>query len=507
VRARKNLGITLQAFLDMGQSHTKLPVDTEHRPRYWTEFLKSARSANDFLEPMVLRRYQSEILNRGEFRVVSPFSSDLVACECSVVVFRGQTAYFFRGPNPFWLLVQHGSISYGYPLAEVVLELEGEAQRIHLWRKSHPRAVITMTEIDHLLAISNEAIDRSERQRAALIVGHENFAHHIWNELSALDLWLATASEEVVARTPLLVTSEPLGPLHRLFPRLAAMRGRNCQRAIQAVPLRVRVGGQRVTSRVREILRAKIQERARPLGREAYFDKLAMRSPRVWISVRQGSRTPDNQADFLFAVISTLLHEYPDAAFVLDGFSFPVGFFNDPMKLSVRKLFLKRASDDHKFITTLRRRIEASYGAEMRSRFFSTEGLDVLDAMSVAGLCTFYVCHAGTLQHKIGWVHDIPGIVHTSPDDHRYALWCSNFVEGAILPEFVPAELCVSTSPPMHKQNIPRNYNYLITDVERAAQSVVDAMKINGETFRRGTGLPLVAAERSVDSPVTQRST
>ena len=445
---------------------------------------------------MVLRRYQSDILNQGGFCIVSPFSGDFIACESSTSFFRGQTAYFFPGSNAFWLLVQYGSVSFGYPLTEVVFESRGEPQRIHLWRRNHPQTNITGSDIARLFVIANETIDRSGKPGAALIIGHENFAHHIWNELSALEVWLASASDDVVARTPLKVTSEPLGPLHGLFPRLTAMRDRGRRKTLQSVPLRVRLGGQRVTTRVREILRRIAQERLELGVYKRYFDRFTNGNPKIWISVRHGSRTPDNQADFIFAVISAILQQYPDAVFVLDGFSFPVGFFHDPKTLPVRKIFLERAFIDRRFISSLRERIENAYGTEARARLFSTEGLDVLDAISVAGLCTFYVCHAGTLQHKIGWVHDIPGIVHTAPDDHEYALWCSNFVEGAILPAFVPADLCISTSPPIHKQDIPRNYNYFIRDVDLAAQAVLDAMKLAPETFRHGTGLPLRMTNR-----------
>jgi hypothetical protein len=232
--------------------------------------------------------------------------------------------------------------------------------------------------------------------------------------------------------------------------------------------------------------------------------------PRVWISVRQGSRTPDNQAEFLAAVIAAILRANPDASFVLDGFSFPVGFSTDSRIGRWRALFRERAAIDKKLVDSLLCRIEDAHGCRIRGRFCSTTGLDVLDAMCVASFCTFYVCHAGTLQHKIGWIHDIPGLVHTSPNDHKYARWCTNFVENAIMPEFLPAELCIATGPPVHKQDIPRNYNYRITDVIRAAEVVADVLGREPDCFQRGTGIPIrspAAAHSNADAETEEHET
>jgi hypothetical protein len=131
-------------------------------------------------------------------------------------------------------------------------------------------------------------------------------------------------------------------------------------------------------------------------------DVLAGGWPRIWISVRHGSRTPDNHADFLLAVVRRIFHSFPLASIVFDGFSFPVGFLSDPRTLASRESFMARATLDGRFIDFVCGRIAEEFGSNVQSRLCATSGLDIVEAIAVAACCNYYVCHSGTLQHKIG---------------------------------------------------------------------------------------------------------
>src|ERR1700761_8369009 len=41
-------------------------------------------------------------------------------------------------------------------------------------------------------------------------------------------------------------------------------------------------------------------------------------------------------------------------------------------------------------------------------------GLTVTDEISWGAIADFYFCHGGTMQNKIGWVHEVNGIVHSN---------------------------------------------------------------------------------------------
>lgn len=447
----------------------------EARPKYWPEFLDSVRSLNAFVHPGVLRRFQADILDSGGFMATSPTTGEEVLSRCNAAAWQGRTAYYFKGKDEFFLLVSHGYFELGSPVSETILGRDGEY--IHL-RKNVPRKKISEHELGRLLHSGREAaeIARSARRPAMLVLGHENFAHQFWNELPALEAWLQTATDKKIADTPLYLSGEPLGPIRAMFPRLSAAKLYDGISSSE-IPMFVRLGGKRVPANVRKIVCDFVITRG-DTPPAAHLQRILMRGfPRVWMSVRHGSRTPDNQADFVRAVVRQLLKRYPDAAVVFDGFSFPDGFFSDPRTTDLRARFLERSVIDKDFIDAVIDDICSEHGPDVATRLCTTSELSLSEAICVAGVCNLYVCHGGTLQHKIAWFHNIPGIVHTAALDQGYALWCAGQIEGTIIPEMLPPDLSAPTSAPKNRQNKPRNYNYHIADVELAAEMVTAAFK------------------------------
>lgn len=442
----------------------------EARPKYWPEFLDSVRSLNAFVHPGVLRRFQADILDHGWFMATSPTTGKQVVSRCNAAAWQGRAAYYFKGEDEFFLLVSHGFFELGSPVSEIILGRDGEY--IHL-RKNLPRKKISGHELARLLHSGRKGaeIARSARGPAMLVLGHENFAHQFWNELPALDAWLQTASDKKVAGTPLYLSGEPLGPIREMFPRLSLAKPYDGISSSET-PLFVRLGGKRVPAKVRKLVCDFVIARGNTPPAAQLQRILARGFPRVWISVRHGSRTPDNQADFLRAVVRQLFKRYPDAAVVFDGFSFPNGFFSDPRTTDLRARFVERSAIDKHFIDTLIDDICSEHGPDVASRLCATSERHLSEAICVAGACNLYLCHGGTLQHKIAWFHNIPGVVHTAVPDQNYALWCANLIEDTIVPEMLPPELSTPTSAPKDRQNKARNYNYHVTDVELAAETV-----------------------------------
>jgi len=438
--------------------------------KHWSAFRDSIRSLNEFVRPGVLRRFQADILDFGGFTATSPATGETIVSRCNGARWQGRTAYYFQGADEFFLLVSHGFFEVGSPLSEIILGRDGEY--IHL-RKEVPVRKIAAHELTRLLLSGRRAAEvaRSGDHPAMLILGHENFAHQFWNELPALHAWLQTASDEKIANMPLHLSGEPLGPVREMFPRLSAAK--LCEGPpSSAIPLFVRLGGKRVPADLRNFVRDFVTARGNTLP-AAQLQRILLRGfPRVWISVRHGSRTPDNQEDFLRVVVRKLFRRYPEAAVVFDGFSFPDGFFSDPRTRELRARFVERATIDRDFISKLLDDIRCEHGASVGGRLCTTSGLHLPEAIFVAGACNLYLCHAGTLQHKIAWFHNVPGVVHTTPLDHGYALWCANLIEGAIVPELLPAQFLTPTSAPKNRINKARNYNYVISNTGLAAETV-----------------------------------
>ena len=433
--------------------------------------MNSVQGLNTFIQPGILRRYQADILNRGRIAVTSPFTGKEAHCRNSIATLRGRLAYYFPS-DEFFLLVSHTSFENGFPLSEVVLGNDG--QRINLRHKGARTTTLPDSELAGLLdtARGTQKSDRPNNPSIMLTLGYDNFAHQFWNELPALHAWLHSAPEETVAKVAIFLSAEPLGPLLEIFPKLSSAK-RYKDLPTPGIPLSVRLGGKRVPADVRNFVRDFVATRG-DTPRAARLRQTLLRGfPRVWISVRHGSRTPDNQAEFLLAIIRNLMGRYPHAAVVFDGFSFPENFFSDPRTADLRPGFVKRASLDQEFIEGLVDKIRRERATSADAVLCTTSGLSLSEAISVAGACNLYLCHGGTLQHKIAWFHNVPGVVHTVPDDHEYAHSLANSIEGAIIPELLPPRFSIPTSAPKNRQNKARNYNYRIDDVELAAEIVM----------------------------------
>ena len=325
---------------------------------------------------------------------------------------------------------------------------------------------------------------------ATLLIGEANFAHHLWNELSGLDEWLAKASDDDLATLSIVATAEPLGPLRLIFPCLSnASFEPSCnrfRRSLALSPIVAKIGSSLVTSRIRHRIRMFCQERANRENAGGARQLMENSWPRIWMSVRLGSRTPDNQKDFLLELIRAVLREYPNAAVIFDGFSFPVAFFEDPRTTDMRAEFTARAEAAAAFIEHLRDQVQQQLGSAASSRLCSASGLGLIDAIQLGASCDYYVCHAGTLQHKIAWIHNIPGLIHLPLNTKSRAQWHAAQVEDGVCPDLLPADLSVSTDPPATGRTHDRNFNYRIVDPTKAAECVLGYLE--SRVARPGSG-------------------
>lgn len=443
---------------------------------FWPEFVASVNEQNAFLAPGALRRYQADLLEAAEFSVISPFSGKPVTTRTGAHVRSGQLAYFFPGQENLWLLTPERQFKAGYPLTQAVMG--DDARRHFLFNRTRQPEPISPEQLTALNEISGRALTHRAKS-ATLIVGHENFAHHIWNELPALQVWLERTSDDSIAKLSIIATAEPLGPLLEIFPTLEMAMFRRSSGAKTKMPLCVRVGSQLVTAKIRRTVLDYFKRRKHAPAILETLSILDTGWPRIWISVRQKSRTPDNQFEFLLATLKSIISRYPDAMFVLDGFSFPVGFFEDERTQYLRDTFIERSQDASRFIDTLRDRIAAELGGDFASRICDVSGHDLADAVCVAGNCDYYVCHGGTLQHKIGWFYSTPGFIHAAPQGLAHFLKQAQQAEGSAVPDLLPSDLAVATSRPVDVHRVPdilRNANYRIVDVELAAEAILASM-------------------------------
>lgn len=446
----------------------------------WAEFVKSVDRLNEFVRPNVLRRYQAEILDSGKFSVVSPLSGERLEVTRSTLV--GQClAYLIPDSTNIWLIAS--ALGKGFPIDRVLIEAEGSARTLSdvrtKWKKRFRSAYIAKL-VKAGARYRNSKRKKSRRYpKVTLIIGATNFAHHLWNELSALNEWLDNAHQKRLTRLTILATAEPLGPLQKIFPRLAdtevqPVTQKTLKKSISHARIAVRVGSRFVTEKVRHnLLKFSRKSVDRPTISGA-MRLLKSGWPRIWVSVRTGTRTADNYNAFLLSLFRKIFDEYPDAAILIDGFTYPFGFFDDPRTVGLRDSFSGYVKFAEAFFDELRAEAEAQLGSAFASRLYNISGLTIPEAIVLGAACDYYICHAGTLQHKVGWVQNIPGFIHSK--EHR-ARWHAAQVEDGVRPGAFPNGFVGPSKGSASRRPGRWNANYRFVDADKSAEFVFNAMR------------------------------
>lgn len=454
-----------------------MELNREFPEHNWQAFVASVNELNAYVYHFCLRKYQSDILSKSGFLVVSPATGDVIEVTRSLVV-GACIAYPLPDPKNLWLIA--GSVGAGFPLYSVVRDDDGASFTLGD-RQPKPWNEFKPADVEHLLN-RKEQLSRLRRYSApTLISGHNNFAHHLWNELSAIDYWVQGAAGERVESLTVLATNEPLGPLNEIFSPLQSARvvpviAHDLDKAACDAPISVRAGSQFVTKSVRDKVLAVAQahcdgEAVSRITRGLLDDAW----PRIWVSTRVGSRTADNLRKFLLYVFRRIFDLYPDAAVFIDGFSFPYGFPGDVRVAWLRESFEGFARSTGEFIDNLCARAMANLGRHKASQIVSISGISLAEAILIGGRCDYYICHAGTLQHKIGWIHSIPGFVHMPRPGHVHAAWAAAQAEGAIIPHVFPAGFVRRSSSEAERKGA-WNYNYRFIDPRKSADFVLEQL-------------------------------
>jgi hypothetical protein len=361
-------------------------------------------------DEVILRGFQRDIVQSGFFEVPSPFSGKPVASGDSIVL--PDRATFYRFPDAPGLLLGAANLGKGYPIVAIVLV--DRSVLVHVGERLWGVTKQDVRDVKAILAGQEWQIPRRAAE-CFILTGDCNFAHHVWNHLGALT---------EVARlrrgwppTPVFVTFQPLGPIAALIPDIAGWPVQHIEARIPGslnVPGRVvvNIGGTRVTNTVRRSVLRLARERASPLARDVAA-RLRSSFPVIWVSVRTSNRTPRNQADFIVALCKRVLTTYADAAILIDGHSYPEDF--DENDSYDRHYTSACVANDTAEANRIIEEVVASGLCGPSQAVINACGLNILSSIHLAARADFYVSHHGTVQHKIGWLTDVSGIVHSNP--------------------------------------------------------------------------------------------
>jgi len=248
---------------------------------------------------------------------------------------------------------------------------------------------------------------------AVRIGGPENYAHVLWNSLGAL------ARERLLGTLPNVRevrahASEYFGPLRRLYPEIrhatiVKKRAGGIDGTHVADPGRILVplGSTLLFPEAMQRVAAAADRRRDDAEVRPFLDRLASFDRRIYVALRVGDKAWSDAAVELPKLIDRTLHTYPDACFVLDGFSVPAG----------RSYVAGRWESQLRALTALVDDVRAA--VREPDRVVSILGLDLPASIALIRRCTCYLTPLGTAHHKVDWLADLPGVVYASEDYAR----------------------------------------------------------------------------------------
>lgn len=366
-------------------------------------------AVGDFRDPL---RFQREALDRGSLAVICPWTGRTLASDRSLLAAESQPIFYrcVGGGHParvFYLAVGregtgNARLYYYLPDERLVLFFMDP----HYWNGT--------AEIDeiraHLIARWRAVLDyvgREQRSTLCALVDSNHFAHHLWEDLSGLARLLGAG--EIGRVESLVVASEPLGPISTLFPEIPAHKIEHADYpgligdAMARGRCLIRFGCLTISPELAE----RIWLGACALAGEGVVARAAALRvdcwPVLWVTVRTGNRTWVSQIEGIAHIVNALYAEYPRLGLILDGYSIPCG--RPRIAAQEERATLR---DERSCIAQILTRLSPGIVST------STVGLSMSVAIVFARSADIYLAHHGSLQHKVAWIANCPGLVHSN---------------------------------------------------------------------------------------------
>lgn len=390
--------------------------------------------------------FQLDAITHNRISVVCPLTQDTLYSQRSFPLQNGNIFYQFLGQELFYLIVGDAwfeRTALYYPDHELVIILCPTTfqpdKSLNLFKKTiienYADAIryVTVSNADSS-AIPNV---QSSQPKSAILTQNLHFGHHLWNELTGIDKLVSLQLVDKV--DTFICASEALGPIDSIFPEIPASKIQRAekqailkqvlQQRLFALPL----GGCYVTNN----LSRRLYRVAQSLSSTTELERVRQAKERhrvlLWVTIRLDSRTWISQTEGIANILNFLSRQQDDLGVIFDGFSLP-----EPAD--------RVANSDIQ--TLIDRELETvddiiSQVHDNNTHFYNLIGGQMHQSIIWAHAADVYLAHQGSIQHKIGWIANKPGVVHTNskmlekPLSVRPGCWEREDIE---IPEYIPKE-------------------------------------------------------------------
>jgi hypothetical protein len=445
------------------------PASVEEKSRrhglpYLDGFLSDIASKQSGSDEAFGRAYQRDAIRTLRLETISPFTGEVIAAEHSINV-RGRVFFHFADTTNYY--VASSRIKVGYPLTALFVP---EAKLLLKW--DDVKGGIELIHVKQLKRAIGTPLNGGARREAAVMLGHRNFAHHFWNELSALERLVETrAPSDPPPR--LIAAREPLGRLETIFPEISGWRIDRegaCRGGLVNDPetFFVNLGGFRISSKLRQRIVQHAEAIAAETTKCLIKEVRKRESPVFWLSVRTSKPTFVNQRDVLVAISRLLLAKFASCTIMFDGFSIPED--HEIASVDMKEFYKSMTKKDNYSIGEIIGEVLEGINLKEQQFLHNISGLTVSESIALAQTASTYFCHLGTIQHKIGWTANKPGIIHGNRTilASKPEIWHATSVESGIQPEVIDSQLIADITPGQ------KSGDYRAVDCRALAESVVE---------------------------------
>ncbi|MGB5593415.1 MAG: hypothetical protein WBM62_05185, partial [Crocosphaera sp.] len=276
-------------------------------------------------------------------------------------------------------------------------------------------------------------------KKIAVPISFWHFAHHYWNELTGIyKLYENDALDKI---DQFLVVTEHYGQIKDIFPEIPSNR-------LNKISLNdlsneiltnnffvVRVGA----NFIKEDLAKRIYKASLKQASPHFLSEIERikekHFPLLLVTIRLDTRVWVSQITGITNIVKKLAEEFPDIGLVIDGFSLPCGL------VGLSWFWAQKCI-----------KIETEASLAIRSllpsdiQVYDIIGSPLYENAIWAHTIDLYLAQHGSAQHKIGWIANKPGVIHTNQAtfaNPEFLLVATAARENSIEPIIIPKEYII----------------------------------------------------------------
>jgi len=325
------------------------------------------------------------------------------------VPYRGSVGYRFASIDETYILLA-GGYSRGFSLiavwlvkSKVIISLpasSGNVEKRALTALGGFSAAIKKFPDDYIKYVGS-----GNRNSPAVHVHTPLFPHHIWNELPGLEV--VASAKNHLSDIPLVVVAEPVAPIRKLFPEIAARVVQVRERRVLNYLLSnsvfpVRIGSRTIpkslVDRISRYSAANMSQDTRDVVRRLAESAV----PVLCVTIRVHNRRWISEEFGLLSLLTALRKNGLTFSIVVLGFSIQHGESSESLEAAgnIIKIEAERA-----------RRITEGHPKDLVHHVI---GAPLIDSFVIAQHCHYYIANHGTIQHRLGWFSNAAGLVHAN---------------------------------------------------------------------------------------------